>query len=416
MSRLVIVLFAFILSGSVYGKTAKPTLILLSIDGFAYDYLAKYKPKNILAFAKSGASAKLLPVYPSKTFPNHLSIITGVYPQKHGIIHNKFYHPNLDEQYRLGAGKNNSAWLTAKPFWSFAEENNIISAVYFWPESEVKGQSIQPTYNIPYNRTDTDETKFNQIISWLKLPEPQAPGFIVGYFSSVDEVGHEFGIDSTELAQAIANIDDFFGDFIERLQQEISQSVNIILLSDHGMMQVDKNKNIDLSTVFSEQVIALIAKKSLIVTKSTTQLFVHFDQEKIKKAEQNKILQSVLARQKLNTNLYSVYQKNNYPSHWQFNNNLAITPDFIVEAAPTASFIYNNVSVSSATHGYDPLNQPELAAIFFAAGPNIIKGRAVNSVENIHVVPLMTQLLGLKQLENIDGKISKLAPILQINY
>ena len=415
MSRLVIVLLAFILSGSVYGKTAKPTLILLSIDGFAYDYLAKYKPKNILAFAESGASAKLLPVYPSKTFPNHLSIITGVYPQKHGIIHNKFYHPFLDEQYRLGAGKNDSTWLTAKPFWSFVEENNIISAVYFWPESEVKGQGSQPTYNIPYNKTDTAETKFNQIISWLKLPEAQAPKFIAGYFSSIDEVGHEFGINSTELVQAIANIDDLFGNFIKRLQQEIPQSVNIILLSDHGMMQVDKNKSIDLSTVFNEQVTALIAKKSLIVAKSTTQLFVYFDQEKIKKPEQNIILQSLIARQKLNANLYSVYQKNNYPSHWQFNNTLAITPDFIVEAAPTASFIYNNGSVSSATHGYDALNQPELAAIFIASGPDLIKGRAVNPVENIHIVPLMTKLLGLKQLDKIDGKISELAPILQIN-
>lgn len=415
MSRLVIVLLAFILSGSVYGKTEKPTLILLSIDGFSYDYLAKYKPKNILAFAESGASAKLLPVYPSKTFPNHLSIITGVYPQKHGIIHNKFYHPYLDEQYRLGAGKYNSTWLTAKPFWSFAEENNIISAVYFWPESEVKGQGSQPTYNIPYNKTDTAETKFNQIINWLKLPEAQAPKFIVGYFSSVDEVGHEFGIGSTELAQVITHIDDLFGNFIERLQLEIPQSVNIILLSDHGMMQVDKNKSIDLSTVFSEQVTSLIAKKSLIVAKSTTQLFVYFDQEKIKKSEQNKIVQSVMAKQKLNPNLYSIYQKSNYPAHWKFNNTLAITPDFIVEAAPTASFIYNNASVSSATHGYDPLNQPELAAIFFAAGPDIIKGRAVNPVENIHIVPLMTQLLGLKQLDNIDGKISELAPILQLN-
>jgi len=91
MSRFVIFLLVIVVSGSVYGKAAKSTVILLSIDGFAYDYLSKYQPKNILAFANSGVKAKLLPVYPSKTFPNHLSIITGVYPAKHGIIHNKFY-------------------------------------------------------------------------------------------------------------------------------------------------------------------------------------------------------------------------------------------------------------------------------------------------------------------------------------
>ena len=415
MSRLVILLLAFILSGSVYGKTAKPTLILLSIDGFAYDYLTTYKPQNILAFAESGASAKLLPVYPSKTFPNHLSIITGVYPQKHGIIHNSFYHLVLGEQYRLGAGKSNSVWLKAKPFWSFVEENNIVSAVYFWPESEMIGQGSQPTFNIPYNKIDTAKAKFNQIINWLKLPEAQAPQFIVSYFSSVDEVGHEFGLGSDELAQAIANIDDLFGNFIDQLQQEIQQSVNIILLSDHGMMQIDKNKNIDLSTLFNEKITELIAEKSMIISKSTTQLFVYFDQEKIKKSEQNEILKSVMAKQKLNENLYRVYQKNNYPIHWRFNNDLAITPDFIVEAAPTAIFTYHNASTNTATHGYDVLNQPELAAIFLAAGPSIIKGSTVNPVENIHIVPLMTQLLGLKQADNLDGNIDVLAPILKSN-
>jgi predicted AlkP superfamily pyrophosphatase or phosphodiesterase len=415
MSRFILFILILLISGTSYGKTAKSTLILLSIDGFAYDYLATYKPKNILEFAKSGAGGKLLPVYPSKTFPNHLSIITGNYPEKHGIIHNKFYHPHIGEKYQLGAGKDNSAWLTAKPFWTFVEENNISSAVYFWPESEVKGQG-RPTYNIPFNKITSSKTQFDQIIDWLKLPNNQAPSFIASYFSSIDEAGHKFGLGSIELAQAVTNIDTLFGEFIKRLQQEIPQPVNVILLSDHGMVQIDKDKSIDLSMVFNKRIIKLITEKSVIVAQSSTQLFVYFDQDKLSQHQQNIVLQEVRDKQKLNSTLYHVYQQSNYPNHWRFNNNLDITPDFIIEAEPTASFISKNYASSIlATHGYDALNHSELSAIFFASGPDIVNGRAVNPFENIHIVPLMSQLLGIKPPDNIDGNAAVLAPILKIN-
>ena len=414
MSRVITLLLIFAISGSVYGKTAKSSVILLSIDGFAYDYLATYQPKNILEFGKAGASSKLLPVYPSKTFPNHLSIITGNYPENHGIIHNKFYHPALKKKYKLGAGKKNSAWLTAKPFWSFAQENNILSAVYFWPESEAIGQGSLPTYNIPYNRTDTDKAHFDQIIDWLKLPSEQAPQFILSYFSSVDDAGHKFGLGSAELAQAITNIDADFGYFIQRLRQEIPQNINVILLSDHGMIQMDKSKSIELSMVFNEKQRKLIEDKAIVVAQSSTQLYVYFNQEKLNEHQQETIVKTLTVKGNKNSHLYRVYQKKDYPHHWHLKNSLSITPDLIVEAEPTASFSNSAYKSSNvATHGYDPKNQAELAAIFFAAGPNIVKGREVRPFENIHIVPLLSQLLGLKQLANIDGESSVLLPIIK---
>lgn len=420
MNRLLSVIFTFILSSSVYGQTAKSTVILLSIDGFAYDYLAAYQPPNILNFGKSGASAKLLPVYPSKTFPNHLSIITGVYPEKHGIIHNKFYHPNLEQKYHLGAGKQSSAWLTAQPLWSLAEENNITSAVYFWPESQAIGQGSLPTFNIPYNKTSTSKDHFDQIIEWLKLPQEQAPKFITSYFSSVDDAGHKFGLGSNELAQAVKNIDAQFGQFITRLKQEIPQKVNVILLSDHGMIQIDKNKKIDFATIFNKKTLKLITEESVIVAQSSTQLFVYFNQQKLTKQQQNTITQEIITRQKLHLSWYSVYQQTNYPQHWQLNNKLTITPDLVIEAAPTASFINTNYSSNNlATHGYDALNQSELTAIFFAAGPDIVnirKGKTIDPFENIHVVPLIANLLGIKQPKDIDGERAILAPLIkQVN-
>ena len=414
MSRFVVFLLMIIISGSVYGKTAKSTVILLSIDGFSYDYLSQYQPKNILAFAKSGVKAKLLPVYPSKTFPNHLSIITGVYPARHGIIHNRFYHPKLGEKYSLGAGKNDSTWLTAQPFWSFVEENNISSAVYFWPESEATGQGSLPSFNIPYNRKDSEKAHFDQIINWLKLPEAQAPQFIASYFSSVDDAGHKFGANSAQVKHAVAEIDKIFGHFISRLQKEIPQNVNVILLSDHGMMQIDKKMNINVTAVFDENLIKLITEKSMVVAQSSTQLYVYFDHEKMSVKKQASVFQSLFKKQSVNADLYTVYRKGNYPEHWQFHDDLAIIPDLILEAAANSSFTNDKYpSDNVATHGYDAKNQQKLSAIFLAAGPDIIQVQQLDAFENIHIVPLMSQLLGLKQIPHIDGNASVLAPIIK---
>jgi len=177
-------LLALLLSYSVYGKSDTPTVILLSIDGFSYEYLEQYKPPNLLALANSGTVAELLPVYPSKTFPNHLSIITGSYPINHGISNNSFYNPTLGKKYIKGAGKKNPAWLTAEPFWYVAMQQDIKAAVYFWPESEVVGKT--PTYNIPFNKKDSNKARFTQIIKWLELPAADRPRFIASYFSTVD--------------------------------------------------------------------------------------------------------------------------------------------------------------------------------------------------------------------------------------
>jgi len=412
MYRVLLLFISFVFLNSANGKSEKSTVVLLSIDGFAYNYLEKYQPKQILAFAKTGTTAKLFSVYPSKTFPNHLSIITGVYPQNHGIIHNNFYHPTLAEKYRLGAGKKNSSWLTAQPFWSFTQEQGLKSAVYFWPELQAKGQGRAPNYFVPYNRIDSEKKRFDQVIDWLKLPETQAPHFIASYFSSIDSMGHKFGVGSPELAQAITAFDNLFGHFIERLQSEVSKEVNVILLSDHGMVNIDKNKQIDLSRIFNKNNIELIKKKALIVAESSTQLYLYFDSSKLSKAEQETVIKNIKSRQLNNQHLYNVYRKNNYPDHWHLNNDIAIIPDVIIEVKLSASF-RNKKHTISGTHGYDPLNQNDLDAIFIAAGPNIAKNRVFKPFENIHIVPFMSQLLSIKQPNNIDGDGSVLKALVR---
>ncbi len=412
-------LLTLLICGTAFSKTTKPIVVLLSIDGFSYEYLSKYKPPNILALAESGVSGKLQPVYPSKTFPNHISIITGVYPVNHGIVNNKFYSTTLGKKYSLGAGKNNAAWLTADPFWFVAQQQGFKTAVYFWPESELKGKT--PTYNIPYNKTDSNKARFDQIIKWLQLPAELRPQFIASYFSSVDSVGHSYGPNSNELAKAVEEIDVLIGDFVARLAKEIAHDVNIILVSDHGMLQKDTTKIIKPSMIFDQKTLGLIKNKSIIIAQNDTQIYIYFTA--LNKLERSKVIKNIVENKK-GANLYQLYSKGNYPKHWQFDKNINTIPDVILEALPPATFVKESYGIqftnygtqfskNEGTHGYDALNQKDLMGIFIAFGPSVVEGREVRIFENIHVFPFMSELLLMKHSQIIDGKSEVLAPYLK---
>jgi len=411
MNRLLSIVIALLISKSVYGTTAKSTVILLSVDGFSYSYLQKYQPKNLLSFAKTGVNTRLLPVYPSKTFPNHLSIITGSYPVNHGIIHNRFYHPKLAQQYSLGAGKKNKNWLTATPFWSVAENNGIKSAVYFWPESESIGYT-KPSYNIPYNKSTSNRKRVDKLISWLKLPFDQRPNFIASYFSTIDSAGHHYGFDSPELISAIHNFDKLFGYFIEKINSEIDQPVNIILVSDHGMVPITQEAKIPTNLVLDN---VKDRFKDLEIIYNDTQLFLYFDKSKVLNNVGISIEDQLQSNKLENGKPYNIYTKGNYPEHWQFNSDLEIIPDIIIEAQAPSIFSWKKIltEFDGATHGFDPTTDSRLQGIFMASGPNIKKGRELEPFKNIHVFPFMNALLGFKENNEIDGQLSVLKSIIK---
>lgn len=410
--------FVLLLSRPAHSETTEPVVVLLSIDGFAYEYLHKHKPPNMLALSTVGVQAKLAPVYPSKTFPNHLSIITGKYPIQHGITNNAFYSPELGKHYRLGAGKKDAAWLKADPLWTVAEQQGLKTAVYFWPESEALGK--QPTYNIPFNTKDSNQKRFDQILQWLALPSEQRPRFIVSYFSSVDSAGHTYGPNSNEVAQSIKEIDALIGKFIAKLSSDVSEDITLILVSDHGMMEKDRNKLIKPSMIFDTSIQNLIKTKAITVAKNDTQLFLYFTQSLIKNKEPLHVISrlNATAEKLQNKSLYHIYSKGNYPKHWQLNTNNTLVPDIIIEALPPATFIkeavdINTVHMGMGTHGYDALNQNDLLGIFIAAGPNILQSKEVLTFENIHLYSFISKLLNLKNDNTINGTAEILMPYIK---
>lgn len=360
-------------------------VILISIDGFAHQYLAMYKPPFITSLIKRGVSSKgLKPVFPSKTFPNHLSIVTGKYPAEHGIVHNKFYHREIGKNYRLGDGRHDERWLTASPIWTIAEQQGIKTGVYFWPESEAKINGIQPSYYFPYKHKTTNETRLNQLIDWLKLPTIKRPKLLVSYISTLDSAGHDFGTQSKQVEKELLSIDTLLKNFYKRIEDETQLTPNLILVSDHGMVNLDNSKQIEVSSLLHKF-------KKLNVVNGQTQLFIY---------ENNAIrlndVRSHLTANALSAH-YRVYSSDTFPTHWQLQKQGAAIPDLIVDAVAPYIFVDHKQEKGGATHGYDAELTKGLNAIFIANGPDINKNIEVPTFKNILVFDVLMNLLSLKE-------------------
>ena len=223
------------------------------MDGFRYDYLDKANTPNFDKLVNTGASAKaLIPVFTSKTFPNHYSIATGMYAENHGLIANTFFANDLNKQYSIRDRNavENGAFYGGEPIWVTAESQNVISASYFWVGSEavIKGQ--QPTYWKKYNQKVSFESRIDSVISWYSKPVQSRPRLILLYFHEPDWTGHEYGPNSNETISQIENMDNVFGNLISKISKlSIYNNLNIIIVSDHGMTDVKPDRTIDLSLV-----------------------------------------------------------------------------------------------------------------------------------------------------------------------
>ncbi len=196
-------------------QQAKHYVILISLDGFRWDYARRYGAPHLLQLGIKGASAPegMFPSYPSLTFPNHISIVTGLYPEHHGIVANSFWDPTREETYVYTQAKSNSdgSWYSGTPLWVLAEEQGMRSACLFWPGSEAEIQGKRPSYYLHFDEKLDDEKRVDQVVAWLKLPPELRPHFITLYYSNVDHAGHNYGPDSDEVRAAVHHVDAMVG-------------------------------------------------------------------------------------------------------------------------------------------------------------------------------------------------------------
>ncbi|MGM0430485.1 MAG: ectonucleotide pyrophosphatase/phosphodiesterase [Pseudomonadota bacterium] len=399
--KTLLVVCLVLFSSFTFGKSNEQTVVLISIDGFRHDYIEKHDAKNIAKLAQEGVRSEgLIPVYPSKTFPNHLSIITGRYPTNHGLVDNNFYDTERQQKYSMGDGLEDSSWITALPLWNLAEFQGVKAATFFWPESDARINGRTPSYFYHYSHPVPNRQRVAQIIDWLKLPEKARPRLVTGYFSVVDSMGHRFGPDSKQVKGAVKHVDELIGELWQKLQTEVDASVNLVLVSDHGMSPILADKMIEVDELS-------IDSDLFTVVNAQTRLLIY---AKENTSEQD--VESLRQRLKKTTEHPFYIETEDALAQRNFVNSPRVPAIVLATDAPN-SFATRPPEERSdgGTHGY--YGTRDMDGLFVATGSAFNKGHKIDRFENIHIYPMLAELLGLQTLTEIDGRAEVLRPILE---
>ena len=380
----------------------EPTLILVSFDGCRYDYPSLVRTPGLDKMESEGIKADgLITSFPSKTFPNHLSIVTGLYPEHHGIIANRIYDDVADEYYTLsGNAVRESKWYQGEPIWVTAEKQGLLTATYFWPGSEAEINGYRPTFYNAYDGSVPYATRVEQMFDWLSLPDDKRPQFLTLYFDEPDHSGHRYGPASTEALLALENVDKQLLNLINGIQsRQLEDKVNIIVVSDHGMTSLSREKVVFLDDYINMDDVTIVDGSAVVAIRP--------DQEKTE----------MVYQQLKNAHPHmQVYRKGEVPEKYHYNNYKFIQPIIgILDlgwSATTHSYFDTHPNYpSKGTHGFDPDYQ-EMNAIFYAKGPAFKKGVQLPPFKNIDLYELMCAILKITPAPN-DGNLDTLKAILK---
>jgi len=377
-----------------------PYVLLVSIDGYRSDYTDLYSPPNLKQFREEGASAKgLLPVYPSKTFTNHYSIATGLYAENHGIVANTFYDPQRQEQYRLADRRTveDGTWYSGEPLWVATEKQGMLAANFFWPGSEAEIQGIRPTYFVTFNNKISHDDRITQIRKWLELPEERRPHLLTLYFSDVDTAGHEFGPRSNEVKNAVLKVDQTLGLLLEELETT-RLPVDVFIVSDHGMEELDPVK-VEYLDDYTDL-------KSVRIEGDGPQVLMY--------TNNHSTLDTVYKDLKTKGKHFKIFKREELPAKYHYSKISRIGDLVVIADAPYSMGTHlTKFKVSKGNHGFDSDVTRSMQGIFYARGPHI-KGKVVlEPFRNIHIYPLIMQILGLKLTTRIDGDLKTLIQLYQ---
>ena len=376
-------LLIVILLSIVFSIEEKYTLVI-SFDGFRYDYLSFVDTPNFDSFIDSGVYAEsLIPVFPSLTFPNHYSIATGSYADNHKILANTFYSKTLKRKYSMrdSDAVQDGKFYGAEPIWVTAEKNNVKTATYFWIGSEAEINGYRPSIYKNYDGSVSFESRVDSIVKWLEYPIERRPKISMLYFSEPDYTGHGYGVSTEHIKTSIKEMDELFGYIIEKLSKlDIYESMNILVVSDHGMADVSPERVILLDEYINLEDFNEIGGPSVTGLNLKEDLFV-LNPKSFRKEMENA----------------QIFSKNNIPKEYHYINN--DTPDYII-LADEGWFITTNTRLKQkrsfplGMHGYDSKNL-SMHGIFFAKGPSFKNGHKIPSFENINIYPMICSIHNL---------------------
>jgi len=379
---------------------AQHYVVLVSLDGFRWDYAKRDGATHLLALGKHGVWAPegMVPSFPSLTFPNHYTIVTGLYPEHHGLVANSFYDEAKQARYAIADAKavTDGSWYSGTPLWSLAESQGMRSACLFWPGSEAKIAGFQPSYYLKFDDKIDDAARIQQVLAWLNLPAADRPHFITLYYSEPDHEGHEFGPDAPQTKAAVLKVDGLIGKLKAGLDKT-GLPIDLVVVSDHGMARVQGD------WITLDQFADLTGFE-------TSGILLYGKTEEDRTRVYNKLKQA--------SSQFVAYRRKDVPAILNYNQNPREGDPVVIATGPYALRAHGppvgttDKPPTVGMHGYDPHKLPEMKASFFAAGPDIVVGKTVAPFENVNLYPWLAHMLGLTAPKT-DGSLNVLSETLR---
>ena len=400
IALLTLLVFAVTADAQNERKDFGETVILLSLDGFRYDYIEKHGAPTLDRYSKQGVRAKWMNVaFPTKTIPNHYTVATGLYPARHGIVDNNMFAFGTVFSMSRREEVENPRWWLGEPIWVTAETQGVKAASFFFVGSEAPVKGFRPSIWNRYNGGVPPQMRVDTVLSWLDLPERERPRLITFYFSDTDDAGHEFGPDARETKYAVGNVDSYVKRLMDGIEKRgIADRVNVIIVSDHGMAPVDYRNATFLDDHFN-----LDLAERILWSNEVVHIFP-------KPGKTEEIHSAVKGLQQV-----TCWKRDEIPARFRYSGSDRIAPIVCMSAEgwiTTNRQRYNDWMRNIAdperprgAHGYDP-GLTSMRAIFLAWGPSFKNGYTAEPIENVDIYNIVSQILGLKPAEN-DGDIER---------
>lgn len=380
-------------------------VLLVSFDGFRNDYPEFTETPNFDRLAERGVTSEgLMPVFPSKTFPAHYSIATGLYPENSGLTGNDMYDPEFDAYYAIRDREavEDPRWYIGEPIWNTVEKQGKKAGTMFWVGSEAPIQDMRPTHWKRYDQSISSQARVDTVLKWLKGGEgTREVDFATLYFSYVDSYGHRHGIESDSIHTAIRRADRDLGYLTQRIEEEgLIDQLNLLVVSDHGMSELHKDRVILLDEIIDPDDLVRRVGGSPVI-------YLYPEEEK-----NEELYQSLKEAE----NHYRIYRKEELPERLHLKNSRRVG-DLVMVADSgytiTTTEWYDSFveGLPSATHGFDNRDE-QMHAFFLAAGPDFKEGERIDVFESIHLYELMAYLLDLNPAPN-DGSLDSVRVLLE---
>ena len=382
----------------------KPTLVLVSIDGFRWDFQALHDTPTLDRIAANGLRAeRMIPVFPTLTFPNHYSIATGLYPANHGLIGNRFPSPDRRRFYALSDREavQDGSWYGGEPVWVAAEKAGMVTAAYFFIGTEADVGGVSMTYWNAYDESIPGEDRVDQVIDWLAMPDDRRPHFITLYFEDVDTMTHRHGPGSEQSIAAVGRVDGYLDRLLSRMEDlPVADNLYLVIVSDHGHVPFVEDE-----MPFIVGSVADIDDLRVVDHGASTYIYL----PRTDRARAARIRDRINESWAHGTAMLA----EETPDAWRVSSEAGFA-DVILVADPGYAALARPIERMSlkSTHGWAP-EAPGMHAYFLASGPRLPKGETIGPSDAVDVYPLMMEILGLPITARIDGNSEKLVPLLR---